>query len=223
MDAGGDGAAAGPELLQDSGPDVVHAGALVDVVLGVNVEIPADRHDVGDPLPLRLHSLTGGVAAGSGGGGYHLGLSAAQAALAVLRGGVAAGAAGVALRLDLDGQGVDLPLEGVDLCLFLRREVTLSGLGGVDKLHLPLDFGRSLLVLVHSCLPPKSVQIVLKLALVDVQRDRSGLLRLTAHADRPVCWHRNDRNLKGPPFPCDLTRPGEAAIGACLSGHYFLK
>ena len=221
MDAGGNGAAVGPQLLQDSRSDVVHAGALVDVALRVDAEVPADGHNIRDPLPLRLHGLSGGVAAGgSGGGGRHLGLSAAQAAVAAIGGGVPTLI--VAIGVNVQSEGVDLPLKGVDLGLFLRGQVPICGLGCVDKLQLPLDFGRSLFAL-HSCLPPKSVQIVLKLALVDVQRDRSRLLRFTAHADRPVCWHRNDRNFKGPPLPRNFARSGEAAIGACLSGHYFLN
>ena len=49
------------------------------------------------------------------------------------------------------------------------------------------------------------------------------LPRLTANADGGVCRYRNNRNLKGPPLPCDLAWSGKSAVCACLSSLYFLK
>lgn len=137
LDAGGQGGAVRAELFEDRRPDLIHGGAVGDVVRRVDAEVPAHGGDVGDAGALCLDGSLG-----VSGGALRCG--------SALRGGASGLPLLGLIGGNLGGQGVDLPLQSVKFTLLLCGEGAVRRLGCVHQLLLASNFGGSLLLLVHS-------------------------------------------------------------------------
>ena len=180
VDAGAEGGLVLAELLKDSGPDLVLAGAVLNVPLEVGVldaEIPAHGGNVEGAgalrlkLPLPFILSAGGSGRGNGGRGVRRGRSAAaQAPLLLLLGG------------DLCGELLNFPLEGLHLGFLLGGQLPLAVLCGVHQGLLTLDSRKaSFLLLVHG------LNLLLNFCLFEVgfpRRSREFSLAAPPHGQR---------------------------------------
>ena len=142
LDVRGDGGVGGPQLLDDGRPDVLQAVAARDVVLRVDVEITAHGGDLRDAGALRLNGpllLSGGV---GGGGGVRSSGGGSRRLLLTL------------FCLNFRAQGVDFPLQGIELGLFLGGQGAVGASRGIDKGLLALGRSEELLLLAHCFVPP---------------------------------------------------------------------